>query len=278
MEMNEKKSWKNVGAIHELHLLRVEGLNVFYGGIHALKGISFSVPRGKIVTLIGTNGAGKTTTLCAVSGLIDHKKGEIFFEGENIVRKPAHEIAKMGIIMVPEGRKIFPNLTVKENLIMGTFALSSSGKFGAREAGRLSVLSEARHEGSRQARSNEESLDYVFSLFPRLRERLGQLGGTLSGGEQQMLAVGRALMGKPRLLMLDEPSLGLAPKIAGALFDKIREIHERGTTILIIEQNARAALQMADYGYVLETGEIVLQGSGEELSHDERVKKCYLGG
>jgi branched-chain amino acid transport system ATP-binding protein len=155
--------------------------------------------------------------------------------------------------MVPEGRKIFPNLTVKENLIMGTFAL-------------------------RSVRGFEQSLDYVFSLFPRLEERLDQLGGTLSGGEQQMLALGRALMGKPKLLMLDEPSLGLAPKITGILFQKIGEIHQSGTTILIIEQNAKAALQMADYGYVLETGEIVLEGSGQELALDERVKKCYLGG
>jgi branched-chain amino acid transport system ATP-binding protein len=234
-------------------LLKVEGLNVYYGGIHALKGISFGVPRGKIVTLIGANGAGKTTTLRAISGLILPKYGRVFFEGKNIVGKPAHEIAKMGIIMVPEGRKIFPNLTVRENLIMGAFALNSSGKF-------------------------EENLEYIFSLFPRLKERLGQLGDTLSGGEQQMLAVGRALMGNPKLLMLDEPSLGLAPKIREILFEKIREIHEKNITILIIEQNAKAALRMADYGYVLETGEIVLQGSGQELLLDERVKKCYLGG
>ncbi len=155
--------------------------------------------------------------------------------------------------MVPEGRKIFPNLTVRENLIMGAFALNSTGKF-------------------------EESLEYVFSLFPRIKERLDQLGGTLSGGEQQMLALGRALMGKPKLLMLDEPSLGLAPKITATLFEKIQGIHESGTTILIIEQNAKAALQMADYGYVLETGEIALKGTGAELFLDERVKKCYLGG
>jgi branched-chain amino acid transport system ATP-binding protein len=234
-------------------LLRVDGLNVFYDGIHALKGISFVVPRGSVVTLIGANGAGKTTTLRAISGLIPPKNGGIFFEGKNIVGKEPHEISKMGIIMVPEGRKIFFNLTVRENLIMGSFASNSPRKF-------------------------EENLEYVFSLFPRLKERFNQLGGTLSGGEQQMLALGRALMSKPKLLMLDEPSLGLAPKIRFILFEKIREIHRRSTTILIIEQNAKAALKMADYGYVLETGEIILEGSGEKLFLDERVKKAYLGG
>jgi branched-chain amino acid transport system ATP-binding protein len=234
-------------------LLRVDNINVFYGGIHALKGISFVVPRGSIVTLIGANGAGKTTTLRAVSGLISPKDGEVFFEGKSIVGKHTHEICKKGIIMVPEGRKIFSNLTVRENLIMGAFALNTSRWF-------------------------EENLEYVFSLFPRLNERFNQLGGTLSGGEQQMLALGRALMGKPRLLMLDEPSLGLAPKITFMLFEKILEIHKKNITILIIEQNAKAALKMADYGYVLETGEIILQGSGQELFLDERVKKAYLGG
>lgn len=234
-------------------LLRVEGLNVFYGGIHALKGISFSVPSGKIVTLIGANGAGKTTTLRVISGLIHPKSGHIFFEEKSISRRPAYEIAKMGIIMVPEGRKIFPNLTVRENLIMGGFALNSPDEF-------------------------DEGSNYVFSLFPRLKERLTQLGGTLSGGEQQMLALGRALMGRPKLLMLDEPSLGLSPKITGALFDKIHEIHNSGTTILLIEQNARAALEMADYAYVLETGKIVLEGDGKQLIFDERVKRAYLGG
>jgi branched-chain amino acid transport system ATP-binding protein len=234
-------------------LLRVDSLSVFYDGIHALKGISFVVPRGSIITLIGANGAGKTTTLRAILGLIPSKYGRIFFEGKNIVGKETHEISKMGIIMVPEGRKIFSNLTVRENLIMGSFALNSSRKF-------------------------VENLEHVFSLFPRLKERLNQLGGTLSSGEQQMLALGRALMSKPKLLMLDEPSLGLAPKITFALFEKIREVHNRNTTILIIEQNAKAALKMADYGYVLDTGEISLQGSGQELFLDERVKKAYLGG
>jgi branched-chain amino acid transport system ATP-binding protein len=234
-------------------LLRVEGLNVFYDGIHALKGVSFSVPGGKIVTLIGANGAGKTTILRAISGLVHPKSGHVSFEGKNISGKRAYEIARTGIIMVPEGRKIFPNLTVKENLIMGSFALNSSAEF-------------------------DEGSNYVFSLFPRLKERLTQLGGTLSGGEQQMLALGRALMGKPKLLMLDEPSLGLSPKITGMLFEKIREIHNNGTTILLIEQNARAALQMADYAYVLETGEVVLEGEGRQLLFDERVKGAYLGG
>ena len=234
-------------------MLKVEALNVFYGGIHALRDVSFEVPDGKIITLIGANGAGKTTTLRAISGLVTPKKGQITFEDKEITGAAAHEIARRGIIMVPEGRKIFANLSVRENLIMGAYAKDAGRDF-------------------------EKDLEYVFSLFPRLKERFNQLGGTLSGGEQQMLAVGRALMGKPRLLMLDEPSLGLAPKIVGMLFEKIREIHESGVTILVIEQNARAALQMADFGYVLETGEIVLSGTGEELSQDERVKKAYLGG
>ncbi len=234
-------------------MFRVQGLNVFYGGIHALKGVSFNVPEVKIVTLIGANGAGKTTTLRTISGLIHPEGGQIYFEEKNILEKPAYKIARMGIIMVPEGRKIFPNLTVKENLIMGSFALNSSAEFD---------------EGSK----------YVFSLFPRLKERITQLGGTLSGGEQQMLALGRALMGKPKLLMLDEPSLGLSPKITRMLFEKIREIHSNGTTILLIEQNARAALEMADYAYVLEAGEIVLEGEGKQLLFDERVKRAYLGG
>ncbi len=234
-------------------LLRVDNLNVFYDGIHALKGISFVVPRGSIVTLIGANGAGKTTTLRAISGLIPPKSGEILFEGKSVLGKETHDISKMGIIMVPEGRKIFSNLSVRENLIMGSFASNSPRRF-------------------------EEGLEYVFSLFPRLKERFNQLGGTLSGGEQQMLALGRALISKPKLLMLDEPSLGLAPKIIFTLFEKIREIHRRNTTILIIEQNAKAVLKMADYGYVLDTGEIILEGSGENLFLDERVKKAYLGG
>ncbi len=234
-------------------MLRVEDLNVFYGGIHALKGISFSVPVGEIVTLIGANGAGKTTALRAISGLIYSKRGHISFEEKDILRKPAYEIGKMGITMVPEGRKIFPNLTVKENLIMGGFSLNTSAEF-------------------------DQASKYVFSLFPRLKERLTQLGGTLSGGEQQMLALGRALMGNPKLLMLDEPSLGLSPKITGTVFERIREIHNNGSTILLIEQNARAALEMANYAYVLETGEIVLEGEGKQLLFDERVKRAYLGG
>ncbi|MGQ0793239.1 MAG: ABC transporter ATP-binding protein [Deltaproteobacteria bacterium] len=233
-------------------LLAVENLHVFYGSIHALRGVSFSVPKGKIVTLVGANGAGKTTSLRAVSGLIPPREGRVMFQNRDITNKPAHEVARMGIIMVPEGRKIFPNLTVRENLIIGTFARGSSPDAA-------------------------ESFGYVLSLFPRLGERLSQLGGTLSGGEQQMLAVGRALMGKPTLLMLDEPSLGLAPKITFALFEKILEIHRGGTTVLMIEQNAKAALQMADYAYVLESGQIALEGDANTLLGDERVKDCYLG-
>ena len=234
-------------------MLKIENLHVYYGGIHALKGISMEVPEGKIVTLIGANGAGKSTTLRTIVGLVKPREGKIYYQGEDITGKPAHYIVKRGIALVPEGRKVFVNLTVYENLLMGGYNRPEDEEF-------------------------KKDLDYVFSLFPRLLERKNQLAGTLSGGEQQMLALGRALMSRPKLMMLDEPSLGLAPKLVEDVFKSIQEIHKKGTTILLIEQNAMAALQIADYGYVLETGKIVLEGTGEELLHNEDVKKAYLGG
>ena len=234
-------------------MLKIENLHVFYGGIHALKGISMEVPEGKIVTLIGANGAGKSTTLRTIVGLVKPREGKIYYQGEDITGKPSHYIVKKGIALVPEGRRVFANLTVYENLLMGGYNRPEDEEF-------------------------KKDLDYVFSLFPRLLERKSQLAGTLSGGEQQMLALGRALMSRPKLMMLDEPSLGLAPKLVEDVFKSIQEIHKKGTTILLIEQNAMAALQIADYGYVLETGKIVLEGTGEELLHNEDVKKAYLGG
>ncbi len=232
-------------------MLKVENLHVYYGGIHALKGISFEVPHGKIVTLIGANGAGKTTTLRAICGLVD-AEGSIQFDGEEILGKSTHEIVQMGIAMVPEGRRVFPNLTVMENLKMGAYARTDE-------------------EGV------ERDLQWVFELFPRLKERVWQKAGTLSGGEQQMLALGRAIMSKPRLLMMDEPSLGLAPLLVKEVFEVIKQINEEGRTILLIEQNARAALKIAHYGYVLETGRIVMEGPGIDLLNDDRVRKAYLG-
>lgn len=232
-------------------MLKVENLHVYYGAIHALKGISFEVPQGKIVTLIGANGAGKTTTLRAICGLVD-AKGSIILNGEEILGKPTHEIIQKGVAMVPEGRKVFPNLTVMENLLMGAYYRDDEDGI-------------------------KEDLKWVFSLFPRLEERKNQKAGTLSGGEQQMLALGRALMSRPQLLMMDEPSLGLAPLLVREVFRVIREINEEGKTILLIEQNARAALKIAHYGYVLETGRIVMEGSGVELLNDDRVRRVYLG-
>lgn len=233
-------------------MLKINDLNVFYGGIHAIKGISLEVPKGNIVTLIGTNGAGKTSTLRSICGLVKAKKGKINFSNEDITNKPTDEIVKRGIAMVPEGRNIFPNLTVQENLNIGAFI-----------------------------RENQEQIDkdqkWIFQLFPRLKERLWQKGGTLSGGEQQMLAVARGLMSRPKLLMLDEPSLGLAPLLVKEIFEILTQIHQEGLTILLIEQNAFAALKIADYAYVLETGRIVLEGPGKELLKNEQVRKVYLG-
>jgi branched-chain amino acid transport system ATP-binding protein len=233
-------------------MLTISDLNVHYGGIHALRGISLTVPEKRIVTLVGANGAGKSSLLRAISGLVPATSGSIRFGEEELLGKPSHEIVRGGIAIAPEGRKVFINLSVYENLLMGAYQ-------------RLD------REGI------EKDLGHVFGIFPRLKERIHQKAATLSGGEQQMLAVGRALMSRPKLLMLDEPSLGLAPLLIRAVFRVIERIHSEGTTILLIEQNARAALQIADYGYVIETGVIVLEGKGTDLIEDERVKKAYLG-
>jgi len=231
-------------------LLEVEDIEVRYGAIRALKGVSFTVGRGEVVALLGANGAGKTTTQKTVSGMLRPSLGRIWYEGRRIDGIPAHELIQLGICHVPEGRHVFPRMTVGENLEMGAF---------------------------RFKRPDRQVFDHVLELFPRLRERLKQLGGTLSGGEQQMLAIGRALMGKPRLLLLDEPSMGLAPMIVKQIFDIVSEINSGGVTVLLVEQNAAQALALADRGYVLETGEIVLRGTGRELLADDRVRAAYLG-
>ncbi len=233
-------------------VLRLEDLHVYYGGIHALKGINFEVPAGKIIALIGANGAGKSTTLRSIAGLVRPRRGKIQFLGRDITGLPAHDIVKNGIAMVPEGRRIFPNLTVMENLALGHYIRMDA-------------------EGIRR------DLEWVYTIFPRLKERSWQRGGTLSGGEQQMLAVARALMSNPKLLMMDEPSLGLAPLLVKEIFNVISEINRRGTTILLIEQNAKAALEVAQHGYVLETGKVTLDGEGKALLNDEKVRKAYLG-
>lgn len=232
------------------NLLEIKNMVVSYGGIEAVKNISLDVPEGEIVTLIGANGAGKSTTLKAIAGIVKARSASIMYDGGQIFGKAPYDIVKSGITLVPEGRKVFPNLTVKENLLMGAYL-------------RRDDLS--------------EDFRYVYDLFPRLKEREWQLAGTLSGGEQQMLAVGRALMSRPRLIMMDEPSLGLAPLVVKGIFDIIKEINKRGVTILLIEQNANMALKTAHIGYVLETGEITLRGMGQELLANESVKKAYLG-
>ena len=233
-------------------LLEVENINVYYGAIHAIKGISFSVEEGEIVTLIGANGAGKTTTLNTVSGLLRSKTGDIRFMGKSITHLPAHAVVKEGLALVPEGRRVFLQMSVQENLEMGAF--------------------------TRDPKEIGGSLEQVFALFPRLEERKKQVAGTLSGGEQQMLAMGRALMSKPKLMMLDEPSMGLAPILVEQVFDIIRSLHQAGTTILLVEQNAQMALSIADRAYVLENGQISLSGTGAELARSEKVRKAYLGG
>ncbi|MCR4398596.1 MAG: ABC transporter ATP-binding protein [Firmicutes bacterium] len=234
-------------------LLEVEDLHIYYGNVHALKGISLDVGEGEIVTLLGANGAGKSTTLRAISGLVKPRSGNISYRGGSLNEIPAHEIVRHGISQAPEGRRLFSTLTVDENLTLGAYV-------------RL-----------RDKASVEDSRKRVFDLFPRLLERRNQLAGTLSGGEQQMLAIGRALMAAPQLLLLDEPSLGLAPILVKSIFAKIREINEQGVTIVLVEQNARAALKLAHRAYVLETGRISLSGSAQELLKDERVRKAYLG-
>ena len=233
-------------------LLEVENINVYYGAIHAIKGISFHVDEGEIVTLIGANGAGKTTTLDTVSGLLRSKTGDIRFQDQSIAHTPAHAIVKIGLAHVPEGRRVFTQMTVEENLEMGAFTRSKG--------------------------EVEGSLQRVYELFPRLDERRRQVAGTLSGGEQQMLAMGRALMSRPRLMMLDEPSMGLAPILVEQVFEIIRSLHAAGTTILLVEQNAQMALSIADRAYVLENGQITLSGTGAELAQSEKVQKAYLGG
>ena len=233
-------------------MLEIQNLHVFYGGIHALQGISVSVPDGKVVTLLGANGAGKTTTLRAVMGLVRPKEGQITLDGKSLLGKRPYEIVRLGVSMAPEGRRIFPDLTVLENLLLGAYARTDTAGIS-------------------------RDLEFVFSLFPRLKERASQRGGTLSGGEQQMLAVARALMAGPKLLLLDEPSLGLAPVLITEVYRAFQKLREEGRTILLVEQNARAALSLADYGYVLETGRLVAQGPTHELRESELVRKAYLG-
>ena len=233
-------------------LLELENVHTYYGNIHALKGVSLTVEEAEIVSLIGGNGAGKSTTLNTISGITRPREGRIRLAGEDLSEFKPHEIVSKGVVQVPEGRRVFSEMSVGENLEMGAFALTDNQK-------------------------KAENVERVYSLFPHLKERRRQLGGTLSGGEQQMLAMGRALMAEPKVLLLDEPSMGLAPVLVDSIFDTIQELNEAGTTILLVEQNARVALQIADRGYVLETGEIVLSGSAKELRTDEMVQKAYLG-
>lgn len=234
-------------------MLKVENLVVNYGAINAIKGITLDIPDGSIVTLIGSNGAGKTTTLRAISNIVKASGGKVIYDGKDITDTPAHKIVGMGLCQVPEGRLIFANLTVKENLEMGAFLRKDKQNFS-------------------------KDLDFIFSIFPRLQERIKQPGGTLSGGEQQMLAISRALMSKPKMLLLDEPSLGIAPLLTKTIFEKIVEINKTlGVTILLVEQNANLALSIANYGYVLETGSIILEGEAQKLANDPEVRKAYLG-
>ena len=233
-------------------ILRAEDLNVYYGSIHAVKGVSFEVRQGEIVTLIGANGAGKSTILNTVSGLLHSRTGSISFLGQDLGKVPCHKTVARGLALVPEGRRVFLQMTVEENLEMGAYSQPAGGVAG--------------------------DLERVFALFPRLQERRRQVAGTLSGGEQQMLAMGRALMSRPKLLMLDEPSMGLAPILVEQIFDIIRDLHRAGTTILLVEQNAQAALSVADRGYVLETGRVVTSGAGPELLASPAIKRAYLGG
>lgn len=234
-------------------MLKVTDLKVKYGMIEAIKGISFEVRDGEIVTMIGANGAGKTTTMHAISGLVKAAEGSIKLDDVELTKTPANKIVGMGLAQVPEGRRVFAEQTVEENLVLGAYLRKDKSKMA-------------------------EDMEEVYQLFPRLKERRKQLAGTLSGGEQQMLAMGRALMAKPSILLLDEPSMGLSPLLVSEIFHIIREINDKGTTILLVEQNAKRALAIADRAYVLETGNITLEGTGEELANDERVQKAYLGG
>jgi len=233
-------------------LLEVHEIHTYYGNIHALKGVSLTVEEGEIVTLIGANGAGKSTTLKTISGLLRPRHGYIRLAGEDLSAYKPHEIVAKGVVQVPEGRRMFGRLTVMENLEMGAYARTDKNGIG-------------------------EDLERVFTLFPRLKERRNQVAGTLSGGEQQMLAIARGLMARPRVLLMDEPSMGLAPVLVDSIFETIKQLHAQGTTILLVEQNARMALQVADRGYVLQTGEVVLQDTAENLRRNEMVRKVYLG-
>jgi branched-chain amino acid transport system ATP-binding protein len=233
-------------------LLSIKDLHTYYGNIHALHGLSMHVDEGEIVTLIGSNGAGKTTTLSSIVGLVPPKSGEIMFDGKNITSLPTHEICNMGISMAPEGREIFPDMTVYENLRLGMYS-------------------------EKDVKKIKDRVDKVFEIFPRLKDRVKQVASTLSGGEQQMLTIGRALMSDPKIMLLDEPSLGLAPNLVELIFKVIVDINKQGVTILLVEQNANMALQVANRGYVLETGSIILEGTGKELAKNSVVKKAYLG-
>ena len=233
-------------------MLDVTDLEVYYGVIQAIKGISFHVDKGEVIALIGANGAGKTTTLHTVTGLISPKNGHVLFEGKDITKVPAHKIVSMGMAHVPEGRRVFAELSVYENLKMGAYTRKDKNEI-------------------------EESLKNVYKRFPRLEERKNQMAGTLSGGEQQMLAMGRALMSRPKIILMDEPSMGLSPIMVNEIFDIIRSVSESGTTVLLVEQNAKKALSIADRAYVLETGKIVLEGKAKDLLEDDSIKKAYLG-
>lgn len=233
-------------------MLEVKDLEVYYGVIQAIKGISFEVNKGEVIALIGANGAGKTTTLHTITGLLSPKKGHVLFEGKDITKVPAHKIVSMGMAHVPEGRRVFAELSVYENLKMGAYTRKDKNEI-------------------------EESLANVYKRFPRLEERKNQMAGTLSGGEQQMLAMGRALMSKPKIILMDEPSMGLSPILVNEIFDIIRAVSESGTTVLLVEQNAKKALAIADRAYVLETGKIVLEGNAKDLLEDDSIKKAYLG-
>ncbi len=233
-------------------MLRIKDLEVYYGGIHALQGISLDIPDGEIVSLIGANGAGKSTTLKAIFGMVKKANGTVMFNDTDITKMQIRDVVSQGVVLCPEGRRVFPDLTVAENLIMGSYLRKDKEQI-------------------------KKDRDWVYELFPRMKEREWQLAGTLSGGEQQMLAVGRALMSKPKLLMLDEPSLGLAPLVIKDIFSIIKEIKEAGVNVLLIEQNAKAALEISDYAYVMETGRITLEGTGKELLTNEKVKQAYLG-
>jgi len=233
-------------------MLKIENLHTYYDNIHALKGIDLTIEQGEIVALIGSNGAGKTTTLNSIAGLVAPKQGKILFEGKEISNLPSHKLVSLGLSLAPEGREMFSQLTVEENLQLGAYTVKDKGKIKA-------------------------SFERVYNLFPRLKERQKQLAGTLSGGEQQMVAIGRALMSSPKLLLLDEPSLGLAPNLVQMIFDLIVDINKQGTTVLLIEQNAGMALNIADRAYVLTTGTVALSGTGKDLANDERIQEAYLG-